>query len=186
MRHIPPVCYLPVTFRRIRPGPTEGTTMADTYEKLLEDSIEIAAPADKVWALVTDIPAMSRWSPQVVKSTVKGGVVKQGATFSNLNKHGVKRWPTGGKVVRFQPPTDSTPGDFAFRIRENRTIWSFRLEPTPDGGTRLTERRETPDGVSGLSMLLTKVALGGQEAFTAQLRRGIRQTLERIKAEAEA
>ncbi|WGX96793.1 SRPBCC family protein [Nocardioides sp. L-11A] len=160
--------------------------MADTYEKLLEDSIEIAAPTDKVWSLVTDIPAMAKWSPQVVKSTVKGGVVKQGAIFSNLNKQGIKRWPTGGKVVRFQPPSGSTAGDFAFRIRENRTIWSFQLEPTADGGTRLTERRETPDGVSGVSMVLTKLVLGGQKPFTEELRRGIRQTLERIKAEAEA
>lgn len=160
--------------------------MSDTYEKLLEDSIEIAAPADAVWTLVTDIPAMSKWSPQVVKSSVKGGVVKQGATFSNLNRQGIKRWPTAGKVVRFQPPTTSTPGEFAFRIRENRTVWSFQLEPTEDGGTRLTERRETPDGVSGVSMVLTKLVLGGQRPFTDELRRGIRQTLERIKAEAEA
>lgn len=160
--------------------------MAETYEKLIEDSIEIAAPTDKVWTLVTDIPAMSKWSPQVVKSSVKGGVVKLGATFSNLNKQGIKRWPTGGKVVRFQPPTATTPGDFAFRIKENRTVWSFALEPTADGGTRLTERRETPDGVSGLSMVLTKIVLGGQEGFTDELRRGIRQTLERIKVEAEA
>ena len=160
--------------------------MADTYAKLLEDSIEIDAPTDRVWALVTDIPRMAKWSPQVVKSTVKGGAVKLGATFSNLNKQGIKRWPTGGKVVRFQPPTDATPGDFAFRIRENRTVWSFELAPTADGGTRLTERRETPDGISGLSMMLTKVVLGGQKPFTDELRRGIRQTLERIKAEAEA
>jgi uncharacterized protein YndB with AHSA1/START domain len=161
--------------------------MADTtYAKLLEDTIEIDAPTDRVWALVTDIPAMAKWSPQVVRSTVKGGVVKLGATFSNLNKQGLKRWPTGGKVVRFQPPTDTTPGDFAFRIRENRTVWSFELEPTATGGTRLTERRETPHGVSGLSLVLTKLALGGQEPFTEELRRGIRQTLERIKAEAEA
>lgn len=160
--------------------------MADTYEKLIEDSIEISAPVDKVWSLVTDIPAMAKWSPQVVKSTVKGGVVTKGATFTNLNKQGIKRWPTAGKVVRFQPPAGATPGDFAFRIRENRTIWSFELEPTADGGTRLTERRETPDGISGISMLLTKVVLGGQEPFTDELRRGMRQTLERIKAEAEA
>lgn len=159
--------------------------MAD-YEKLLEDSIEINAPADKVWSLVTDIPKMSKWSPQVVKSTVKGGIVKEGATFSNLNKQGFKRWPTGGKVVRFTPPTDATPGDFAFRIRENRTIWSYQLEPTADGGTKVTERRETPDGIAGLSLGLTKVVLGGQEKFTAELKRGMRQTLERIKAEAEA
>ena len=160
--------------------------MADTFEKLLEDSIEIDAPAEKVWALVTDIPRMAKWSPQVVKSTVKGGEVKVGATFSNLNKQGIKRWPTAGKVVRFTPPTGGSSGDFAFKIRENKTIWSFQVEPTAAGGTRLTERRETPQGVSNVSLVLTKLVLGGQKGFTDELRAGIRQTLERIKAEAEA
>lgn len=160
--------------------------MADTFEKLLEDSIEIDAPAEEVWALVTDIPRMAKWSPQVVKSTVKGGEVKLGATFSNLNKQGIKRWPTAGKVVRFTPPAGESAGDFAFKIRENKTIWSFQVEPTAAGGTRLTERRETPQGVSNVSLVLTKLVLGGQKGFTDELRAGIRQTLERIKAEAEA
>lgn len=160
--------------------------MADTIEKLLEDSIEIDAPAEKVWALVTDIPAMSKRSPQVVKSTVKGGVVKEGVTFRNLNKQGIKRWPTNGKVVRFQAPTESSVGEFAFRIGENWTIWSFEIEPTANGGTRLTERREAPEGVSRLSQVLTKLVLGGQKGFTEELRAGIRQTLEKIKVEAEA
>lgn len=159
--------------------------MADTYEKLLEATIEIAAPPEKVWSLVTDVPAMARWSPQVVKSTVKGGVVKEGAKFSNLNKQGIKRWPTKGKIVRFTAPTATSNGDFAFRIAENRTIWSFELEPTATG-TRVTERRETPDGVSGLSMFLTKWVLGGQAGFTTELRTGMQQTLERLKAESEA
>lgn len=159
--------------------------MADSYEKLLEDSIEIDAPADKVWALISDVPRMAKWSPQVVKSTVKGGEVKLGAKFSNLNKQGFKRWPTNGKIVRFTPPTDGA-GEFAFRISENKSVWAFQLEPTATGGTRLTERRETPEGVSALSRMLTKTVLGGQGAFTAELKAGMRQTLERIKAEAEA
>jgi hypothetical protein len=67
-------------------------------------------------------------------------------------------------VVRCEPHTD-----FAFRIRENWTIWSFALEPTAAGGTRLTQRRETPKGISGLSLRLTKVALGGVPKFTGEL-----------------
>lgn len=159
--------------------------MPEKYEKLLEESIEIDAPADEVWSLVTDLPRMARWSPQVVKSTVKGGTVRQGAKFSNLNKQGIKRWPTGGTVVRFTPPTATTPGDFAFRIRENKAVWSYQVEPT-EKGTKVIERRETPDGIAGVSLGLTKVMLGGQEKFTAELRRGMQQTLHRIKAELEA
>lgn len=159
--------------------------MADNYEKLIEDSIEIDAAPAEVWTLVTDVPRMSRWSPQVVRSTVKGEV-GLGSTFTNLNKQGFKRWPTNGKVVRFTPPTEAKGGEFAFKIRENKTVWAFDLEPIPGGGTKVTERRETPDGISGVSLFLTKVALGGQRRFTDELRQGIRQTLERIKADAEA
>jgi len=160
--------------------------MAATYEKLIEDSIEIDAEPARVWALLTDVPRMSQWSPQVVRSTVKGGQVRLGATFANLNKQGFKRWPTSGKVVRFTPPTLAKGGEFAFKIRENKSVWAFDLEPTPGGGTKVTERRETPDGISPLSNFLVRAVLGGQGKFTDELRHGIRQTLERIKAEAEA
>lgn len=155
--------------------------MTQTYETLLEHSVEVDAPPARVWALITDVPRMARWSPQVVRSTVKGGIVKQGARFRNINRQGPLFWPTNGKVVRFTPHEE-----FAFRIAENKTIWSFTLEPTPTGGTRVTQRRETPDGISSLSLNLTRFVLGGQEKFTAGLNAGMRQTLDRIKADAEA
>lgn len=154
--------------------------MAPSYEPLLEASIEIDAPPAQVWALVTDLPAMSARSPQVVRTKIKDGPVAQGTRFSNLNRKGLLVWPTKGKVVRFTPHED-----FAFRIAENKVIWSFQLEPTATGGTRLTERRETPDGISGVSLGLTKWILGGQEGFTSELREGMQQTLAAIKADAE-
>ncbi|MFC5731251.1 MULTISPECIES: SRPBCC family protein [Nocardioides] len=155
--------------------------MTETQDYLLEDSIEIAAPPAKVWSLVSDIPAMARWSPQVVRSKVKGGAVREGARFTNVNRDKLLFWPTNGKVVRFVPERE-----IAFRIKENKTVWSFRLEPTDTGGTRVVQRREAPDGVSEISTRLVNVALGGQEEFTRKLREGMRQTLERIKVEAES
>ena len=152
-------------------------TVTDTQ---LEQTTDIAAPPERVWALVTDVARMASWSPQVLRTFVRGKVVGPGTTFLNLNRQGVKVWPTRAKVVRFEPHRD-----FAFRIAENHTVWSFHLEPTADGGTRLTQRRETPHGISSLSKVLTKAVLGGQEPFTEELRRGMRQTLERVKAEAE-
>lgn len=146
----------------------------------LEASIEIGAPPAQVWALVTDLAKMASWSPQVVRTVIRGGAVRKGTKFVNINRRGPLFWPTQAMVVRFEPHTD-----FAFRIKENFTIWSFALEPTADGGTRVTQRRETPKGVSGLSLNLTKYVLGGVDKFTDELRVGMAQTLERIKAEAE-
>ncbi len=59
------------------------------------------------------------------------------------------------------------------------------LEPTADG-TRLVQERRTPDGVTPVSLQLQKTVLGGVDRFTGELRDGMRQTLTRIKAEAEA
>ena len=152
-----------------------------TQYAALEQSIDIDATPAEVWSLVTDIPRMAKWSPQVVRSKVKGGVVKQGATFSNLNRKGPLFWPTNGKIVRFEPHRD-----FAFRIKENRTIWSFELTPNEAGGTTVTQRRELPDGISTLSTTLTKYVLGGMEGFTEHLDQGMVETLRKLKADVEA
>ncbi|NYD40004.1 SRPBCC family protein [Nocardioides panaciterrulae] len=160
---------------------TQQTTDTDRIEPLLEESIEIAASPATVWALVSDVARMSSWSPQVVRTVVRGRPVQQGTRFYNLNRRGPLFWPTQAMVVACEPHRR-----FAFRIKENWTVWSFTLEPTAEGGTRLTERREAPKGISGVSRGLTRLALGGQQVFTAELREGMRETLARIRAEAEA
>jgi uncharacterized protein YndB with AHSA1/START domain len=152
--------------------------MTIAAEDQLEESIEIAATPAQVWALVSDLPRMASWSPQVVRTFVRGKV-RLGATTVNLNRRGPLFWPTRSKVVRFEPHRE-----LAFRVAENHTVWSFTLEPTA-GGTLVTQRREAPHGISALSHGLTRVALGGQEQFRRELREGMRQTLARIKADAE-
>jgi uncharacterized protein YndB with AHSA1/START domain len=154
--------------------------MTDAPSSELTATVTISAPPARVWSLVSDLTRMNEWSPQVVRTLVRPAPTRLGSRMFNLNRQGPKRWPTTGKVVRF-----SAEAEIAFRITENKTIWSFRLEPTADGGTRVTHRRETPHGISMLSKVLTKVALGGQEPFVAELRQGMQQTLERVKAAAE-
>lgn len=153
--------------------------MSVDVEPLLEETIEVEAPPAAVWALVSDVARMSSWSPQVVKTVVRGRPVQEGTTFFNLNRRGLLFWPTQARVVTFEPHRE-----FAFRIKENWTVWSFSLEPA-GSGTRVTQRRRAPEGVSGVSRGLTRIALGGQQVFTDELLAGMRQTLERVKAEAE-
>ncbi|WP_028659965.1 SRPBCC family protein [Nocardioides insulae] len=151
----------------------------DATGSLLEASIEIEAPQDAVWAMITDVTRMSSWSPQVVRTVVFGGPLRRGTRFLNLNRQGWKHWPTNARVVRFTPHRD-----FAFRIAENHSIWSFELTPT-ETGTRVTQRRETPEGTSLVSRTLVRIALGGQEPFSAEMLAGMRETLGRLKVEAE-
>ena len=144
----------------------------------LEATTTINAAPAQVWAAITDLPRMASWSPQVVKTIVLGQV-KEGARFFNINHQGWKHWPTNAKVVRFAPHSD-----FAFRVAENSTVWSFQLDETAEG-TVVTHRRETPTGVSALSRSLTKVAFGGQENFTDELRTGMATTLTNLKTDLE-
>lgn len=153
--------------------------MTQTAVPQLEATVDIAAPPHAVWQLIADPRNMTRWSPQVAKTFLRGGVPKQGATFLNLNRRGPLFWPTQATIVRF-----TEDREFAFRVKENYTVWSFELEPTATG-TRVTQRREAPQGISKISTVLTKRVLGGTEVFTEELRSGMAQTLAAIKAEAE-
>jgi uncharacterized protein YndB with AHSA1/START domain len=146
----------------------------------LEESVEIDAPPARVWELVRDPRNMSRWSPQTWRSFLRGGgEVGEGARFLNVNHKGLLVWPTRSKVVRFTPERE-----IAWRVSDTYTIWSLQLEPSGTG-TRLVQRRETPQGISDISATLTDRMMGGQERFTAALRAGMQQTLQRIKADAE-
>jgi uncharacterized protein YndB with AHSA1/START domain len=144
----------------------------------IEATIDIAAPPATVWALVSDLRNMARWSPQVVKTFVKTPV-QEGSTMFNINRRKLLVWPTQAKVVRLVPEQE-----IAFRVKENFTVWSYQLEATP-AGTRVTARREAPQGISDLSVGLTKRALGGVDVFTTELQTGMQQTLAKIKADAE-
>ncbi|WP_028474382.1 SRPBCC family protein [Nocardioides alkalitolerans] len=149
-----------------------------TVKPLLEESIEIDAPPATVWSLVSDLPRMSEWSPQVLRSFTRGPV-RLGSLLLNVNRRGLLVWPTRSKVVRFEPHSE-----FAFRVLDNKTIWAFHLEPTASG-TRVTQRRTTPQGTTAVSDKLVGAVMGGQESFQDELLAGMRQTLAKIKREAE-
>lgn len=151
----------------------------------IEASTDIAAPPQRVWELVRDPRNMARWSPQTWRSFLRGGgQVRGGSDFVNLNRSGLLVWPTRSRVVRYDEGRE-----IAWRVKDNFTVWSLRLEPAQVGGadgTRLVQTREAPQGISDISVKLTDLAMGGQKRFTDDLRAGMQQTLARIKAEAES
>ncbi|WP_183095326.1 SRPBCC family protein [Nocardioides stalactiti] len=150
-----------------------------TDAKTLEATIDIQATPEQIWPLVSDLPGMAALSPQVVRSIQRGdgGV---GTRTVNINRSGWKVWPTRSKVIRVD-----APGEFAFRVKDNKTIWSFRLEPIDGGATRVTHRREAPDGIAPISTKLQNVMLGGVEKFDVEVLAGMNTTLRNIKAAVE-
>lgn len=144
----------------------------------LKATIDIAAPSEKVWEIISDLKRMGEWSPQCRKMRVSGPVGHGAKTF-NLNRRGFMFWPTTSKVVAFEPNKQ-----LAFRINENKTVWSYELSEN-NGVTTVTESRRAPNGTSKVSSLLVKYTMGGTESFEAEMVRGMNKTLERIKREAE-
>ncbi|WP_285030403.1 SRPBCC family protein [Mycolicibacterium sp. lyk4-40-TYG-92] len=155
--------------------------MPSNPQPVLEESIDIAAAPEAVWTMVSDVRRMAEWSPQVESTRLRNGAdqVVQGVEFTNLNNNGTFQWKTHGTVVRLD-----SGREIAFRIQENWAIWSLRVEPTP-GGTKLTQRRESPDGSPDGTVKVIDTHLGGQDVFTESMRDGMRQTLQAIKAAAE-
>ena len=146
-------------------------------EPLIEESIDVAAPPATVWKLVTDLPRMAKLEPQVVRTIVRGGRSRSTRTL-NINRRGPGvADPVQGGALRATP-------EFAFRVKDNYTIWSFTLEPT-ETGTRVMQRREAPRAPPR-SPHPDPSGVGGQESFQRSLPHGMRQTLRRLKADAEA
>ena len=145
---------------------------------LLQAQIDINAPVEKVWALVSDLRRMPQWSPQcrVMKAL---GPLCQGTRTVNLNRRNRMFWPTTSTVTEVIPEKK-----LAFRVHQNGTIWSYELEPT-DTGTRIVETRHAENGVTAFSNMSINALMGGVPSFERELIDGMNATLSRIKAAAE-
>jgi uncharacterized protein YndB with AHSA1/START domain len=145
---------------------------------LLQAQIDINAPVERVWALVSDLRRMPQWSPQcrVMKAL---GPLRQGTRTVNLNRRNRMFWATTSTVTEVIPEKK-----LAFRVHQNGTIWSYELEPT-DTGTRIVETRHAENGVTAFSNMTINALMGGVPSFEHELIDGMNATLSRIKAAAE-
>jgi uncharacterized protein YndB with AHSA1/START domain len=146
---------------------------------LLQAQIDINAPVEKVWALIADVGRMPEWSPQcrLMKAL---GPVRPGTHTINLNRRNRLFWPTTSTVTEVIPERK-----LAFRVNANGTIWSYELEPTPEG-TRVVESRRAENGeVKAASNATINALFGGVPSFEKELVDGMNSSLARIKAAAE-
>jgi uncharacterized protein YndB with AHSA1/START domain len=145
---------------------------------LLQAQIDIDAPVDKVWELITDTRRMPEWSPQCRKMKTLGPL-RQGTRTLNVNRRKRLYWTTTSTITEVIPQRK-----FAFRVNTNNTIWSYELEPTATG-TRVVESRHAENGVKPMSNFLVNTLFGGVPSFEGELVDGMNASLARIKAAAE-
>ena len=147
-------------------------------------SVDIAAPPERVYDLVSDITRMGEFSPECRRCTWARGATGPavGARFRARNKG--RRGPAW-----FNTPTvvAAEPGrEFAFNRKGpgiGSYTWRYALEPIPTG-TRVTESYEAEKHLPRLMSWLTKQWVGSQDR-DADLHEGMRTTLSRVKAAAE-
>jgi uncharacterized protein YndB with AHSA1/START domain len=143
-------------------------------------AVDVAAPPEAVWAVVSDVTRMPEWSPELRRLCVLGGAKQPrvGTRLLGINRRGLVAWPTTSRVTRFEPGRA-----VAWKTRESGATWTYELEATGTG-TRLTGRRDLPKFTLGTTVF--GPIIGGAEGHDRELADGIRSTLDQIKAAVEA
>lgn len=147
-------------------------------------SIEIAAPPALVWKLVSDITRMGEWSPECERCEWTDGAQgpHAGARFNGHNRIGSRTWTTMSEVVE---SVEGRVFEFAVGgVTSPTSRWRYEMEATADGRTRLTESMEGYR--TGLFFNLVRRLATGVADRAEHNRKGIEETLARIKAAAES
>ena len=147
-----------------------------------EHRIEIDAPPEQVWNVVSDVTRTPEWSPvcHSVDWLPGSSGIEIGARFKGYNKLRGFRWSRECVIDEAEAARA-----FAFHTEidgEESTRWRYTVEPTPDGGTVLTE---TYQAVSAPWWVWLLRKLGGAKQSDKDTRKNISISLERIKHIAE-
>ena len=144
-------------------------------------SIDIDAPADLVYEIVSDVTRLPEWAAETERCHWIGSATGPavGARFRGRNRYRTIPWTTTCKV------TAADPGRrFAFDVHVavvRTATWEFALEPAGEG-CRVTEstRRHVP----GLLTVPVNLALGVRDRDEHN-QRNIEATLAGLKSYAE-
>jgi len=151
----------------------------------VEVAIDIDAPIDVVWDLVTDID-LSAWFQDEFRGAewLDDGPALE-ARFVGRNESGSRAWETTSTIVGFDPPR-------LFRwavndVDDPAATWTFRLDERV-GGTGLTYHRVVGPGPSGLTAAIERYPHREEEIIASrdeQHRRHMRALIEGVKAIAD-
>jgi len=141
----------------------------------IEVSETVKASSLRLYELVTDLPRMGEWSPENTGGKWVGGATGPavGAKFRGTNRHGLAVWMTSVTIT-----------GFAFDVHVFGvpiSTWEYTLADAPDG-CLVTER--WTDNRPGW-MRASSIATGVRDR-TAHNRRGMEETLAKLKVAAES
>ena len=159
--------------------------MSTRTERQLLHEVEINAPVERVWELISEVRNAPQWSSQARKVFAFGAGTKSGTFSINLNHRGVIAWPTWARVTDFQPGTR-----FANEVGMAGATWVFELEPGEAGTgaetTILRQYRETRYPRGFIAGRIVTPAMGGEQPYNEFMDACVGESLETIKKIVEA
>jgi uncharacterized protein YndB with AHSA1/START domain len=147
-------------------------------------SLHMDASPHDVYALVADVTRTPEFSPEIIECTWLGGATEAaaGARFKARNKMPNRPAFSNKPIVLTVDPGR----EFAFSRTEpfgGTVEWRYRFEPDGDG-TLVTESYEVTKPVSRFGWFIIGGLFARKDRRT-DLRRGMEQTLERMRAVVE-
>lgn len=148
----------------------------------IEESIEIQAPPERLYDMVSDLGRMGEWSPENQGGKWVGGAsgAAPGARFKGRNRNGWRRWSTNVTIVTADPPKEVSWESKALGMKV--ALWRYRFEPDGNGGTRVTESTEDR---RGRTMHFIGRTASGIADRDGENKKNMRATLEQLKKAAE-
>lgn len=154
----------------------------------VEVRTRIAAPPERVWALVTDVGLMPSLSSELREVEWLDGAagLAVGARFVGRSSHeALGDWETTSHVIEYEPCRT-----FAWAVSDvdnPSAVWRFTLAPA-GGGTELTQWMQLGPGRSGLSFAIDRMPEKEQKIVFVRLRefeQAMTNTLAALKKLAE-
>jgi uncharacterized protein YndB with AHSA1/START domain len=120
---------------------------------VVEVSVDIDAPRERVWELVSDINLPARFQAEFKRAEWVTDGPALGAEFIGYNERKGFQWDTSSWVIEYVPLRS-----FGWSVSDQNNpgaTWTFRLSETPVG-TRLTFHRRLGPGPSGLTARIAR------------------------------
>ncbi len=154
----------------------------------ITESVQIDAPPDVVWRLVTDVKRHTEFAgPKSITKVIEfDGEPHVGDRWIAHEKFGPQKFDAPSDVIRLEPGREFAwvsypPMKEANRGEGGRVLWSFVVEPAA-GGTQLTHSMQVLPPQKGATSIKVMYAV---LSLPKKQRAGIVTTLSAIKAAAE-
>lgn len=151
--------------------------MSAAADRELRAEDVVAAPPERVWALLTDLSRMPEWSPELVRMVpLRRGGLRVGQWYLGINRRKAVVWPTRSVVAELEPGRV-----LAWDTTSSGARWIWELAPE-GAGTRVVHRRPVPRRLTPVSRVFAPLFLGGTAGHADELEAGMAQTVARLKS----